>query len=603
MIEILYFIPIALFAYGLGSFLLKKVEFGFDLERYVFFTAMGLFCISYTTLFLGFMHLLYRWIFFTMVVVGLVIFSGRITKFINELLKKVTRLRIGHDLNSILHLALALLIVMNLIASLAPPWEIDTLAYHLSIPKTYIMNHGIDDIPYMFTDNFPLFTEMLFLFGHILKNGILSQIFSWFIGVLLVLAIYSFFSRHISAKSAIFPAIIFYAVPIVMQFTPAALVDISLALFVFLACYSFFMWFDNQKLSWLLIAGIFAGTAGSVKINGAVPMFILFLGIVYRYSFYERKLSIRKIFFSGMTFGIVMAAVMSPWLIRNYVWTGNPVYPALYNIFGGEYFSIEIYNEIFLKLYNYGMGDHSISGFMMAPIYFTFMAQKFGETLGYGPFFLALVPIALFFRRNKALNYSLVFTLLSFMLWFTYTQQLRLTIFLLPFLSLAAGFALDRIMEMKSKSIISVLMITYLVFASVLWAGVNGKLVKPGLLLESEDDFFNKISTDHTFHEFKYINSKVVNISTILLYNKPVYYYLDYPVISAKPTQLYLDIESFDSPDSLRKAILALNVSHIIEGVKSDYVYSEKAKSLFNGVFDNSTVIYSTEKVVFYKLQ
>ena len=76
------------------------------LTNSLIFTAMGLFCISYTTLFLGFMHLLYRWIFFTMVVVGLVIFSGRITKFINELLKKVTRLRIGHDLHSILHLSL-----------------------------------------------------------------------------------------------------------------------------------------------------------------------------------------------------------------------------------------------------------------------------------------------------------------------------------------------------------------------------------------------------------------------------------------------------------------------------------------------------------------
>jgi 4-amino-4-deoxy-L-arabinose transferase-like glycosyltransferase len=77
---------------------------------------------------------------------------------------------------------------------------------------------------------------------------------------------------------------------------------------------------------------MFCGLALGTKYNGLVGLFLLGLFVPFVYSRYhanEKSHGIKAIGYSA-AFVLISFLVFSPWMIRNIVWTGNPVYP-LYN--------------------------------------------------------------------------------------------------------------------------------------------------------------------------------------------------------------------------------------------------------------------------------
>ncbi|MCI5146353.1 MAG: DUF2029 domain-containing protein, partial [Candidatus Electrothrix sp. AR3] len=94
-----------------------------------------------------------------------------------------------------------------------------------------------------------------------------------------------------------------------------------------------FHWLETGYLKkYLLLAGICCGLALGTKYNGLLVLFILSFMVpllLLRSREQEEKsagTAIRAAFF----FCFVALLTASPWLIRNTIWTGNPVYP-LYN--------------------------------------------------------------------------------------------------------------------------------------------------------------------------------------------------------------------------------------------------------------------------------
>src|SRR5262249_38671552 len=111
--------------------------------------------------------------------------------------------------------------------------------------------------------------------------------------------------------------------PIVVWEAGAAYIEMGLALYVLLAIGAILEFRKSDNPRWLYLAGILVGLALSVKALALVPFTIILLLLAV-----DRKRAVQIAKFAAV--GVVVG---SPYYIKSWVWTNNPVYPFAYSIF------------------------------------------------------------------------------------------------------------------------------------------------------------------------------------------------------------------------------------------------------------------------------
>ncbi|HLC59851.1 MAG TPA: glycosyltransferase family 39 protein [Candidatus Nanoarchaeia archaeon] len=152
--------------------------------------------------------------------------------------------------------------------------------------------------------------------------GILTLIFSF-------LVIKKLTNSKISFYSTIFLAFI----PIFIDYSVLSYVESSMTFFVILSVY----FLINEKI---FLSGISVGLSILAKYNG---IFILPALIYYLYKKYNRK----SFYKNSAIIVIVSLLVASPWIIRNWLLLGNPIWPFLNFIFHG--YQIKSYSVLNIK--------------------------------------------------------------------------------------------------------------------------------------------------------------------------------------------------------------------------------------------------------------
>ena len=114
------------------------------------------------------------------------------------------------------------------------------------------------------------------------------------------------------------------------------------------------MFFTTQSgFSYIVCSAVFCGLALGTKYNGLIGFFILtfFVPFFYsriRYTAEKNKTTSEadtkgRLFFRtigyGMIFLVISLGVFSPWMVRNYIWTYNPIYPLLNSWFSLNWFA------------------------------------------------------------------------------------------------------------------------------------------------------------------------------------------------------------------------------------------------------------------------
>jgi len=112
---------------------------------------------------------------------------------------------------------------------------------------------------------------------------------------------------------------------------------------------------------WLFLAGIFCGVSMSFRYQSAIIAGMLFLSFIFlrkkdlsssetnQHSFFSRRNIIESLKCAAI-FCLAFLIIFSPWMIKNIIYTGNPLFPLFYSIFGGRHWSLEqtryFYNNI-----------------------------------------------------------------------------------------------------------------------------------------------------------------------------------------------------------------------------------------------------------------
>jgi hypothetical protein len=342
--------------------------------------------------------------------------------------------------------AVAILLAGSFLLTLTPEIGKDALIYHLAVPKLYLLHHGFYTIPGNVFSGYPLLGEMHYLLALFLGNDVLAKLMNFAVlgAVLLGIAL---FSRHVFGNHA-FPALsvlLFFSVPSVFAVSHTAYNDLFVTLFILAALYAFLRWSRERPAVWLILSAIFTGGAAACKYTALLAAPLGCLGTLY---FARRwRLSAPAALRLLLLFGLTALIAGSPFYVKNWLVTGNPLYPFFHGIFGGLGWDSDQARLYDLFVQGLGMGREFLD-YLLLPFNVSFRAKpdspQFDGILG--PIFLLTLPfLALVRKRETALSVILVYLFFSFLFWAFSAQQIRYLIPLIPLAALVTGAILTSI--------------------------------------------------------------------------------------------------------------------------------------------------------------
>ncbi len=459
------------------------------------------------------------------------------------------------------------IILINLFAftlCFVPPTqtlEWDSLSYHLAVPKLYWMDGRIHYISFAHHAQFPMTVQMLYLLGlglTNLKSAAIAKLFHWLFFVLcqLTLLAWGATQKQRSLRMGLVAAVSFAALPVAFLEATTAYVDLGLTAFSLLSLFALVRFRQQPDPRWLLLAGIFAGAAAGTKYTG-----LLCIALLLPFGAWAIKRGGERQWVALGLSLVLATAIASPWYVKNWLWTGNPVFPFAYGLFGGKQWTKEMAHTYTLSNREFGGGRDLVS-LLALPFNLALNEVRYGRcarewlrecpqqgacgmrwkcgkfdnqdlpTLSIGVLPLAVAPLTLFaFFAQGTVPFPISVSLLAFFAWFVWwfmeAQYLRYLLPALGCLSVVIGWAVHRWMqESVLTSIVTRVTITVgLLYAMLiaLWHTVPLLPVSVGLI--SEETFLRMTTPSYRVAEF--VNQAMPRRSLLAVYGMPLGYYLD----------------------------------------------------------------------------
>ncbi len=358
--SIFLLIIVLVVAGGLGSFIInrfKSLEWT-TAEKILVSLPTGLAVLAYSVFMLGILGLLSPLVFVLLLLVaGLLawrqcisIIQG-IPTAIFSLYRTWRGMRIELKVLCVIGV---LILLLTLLLSLTPPFDYDSLAYHLQGPRLFLEAGRIQPIYENWFTFYPFTWEMLYMLGLGLGSDIFAKLIHFSTLLLFLLSGYVFGRRLVSPRVGWMSAAILLGIPILPLWGSTAYTDIAWALFQFMAVGLVLLWKKEGKNAYLILAGMMQGWAMGSKypaLASGAAIGLVVLWMAWRQQS-ERPLW-KRIGQAGLFFGGIALLVASPWYVKNLIQTGDPVYPLLFTPRGMDPLRVKLWLEY---VYSFGVG-------------------------------------------------------------------------------------------------------------------------------------------------------------------------------------------------------------------------------------------------------
>jgi 4-amino-4-deoxy-L-arabinose transferase-like glycosyltransferase len=247
-----------------------------------------------------------------------------------------------------------------LLGALLPSVDFDVNEYHFQGPKEFFQAGCISRLEHNVYTSFPFGTEMLTLLAMVLRDdwyrgALAGKVVLMGFGPLTALALFAAGRRWFGTTAGAFAAILYLSTPWVYRISTIAYAEGGLTFYLFAALLAVMIavgWAEPTTtpkemvgavhpaesaatLRQLLLAGLLAGSAMACKYPGLISVvFPLGLVVCARAWTSGGPSALRWKMPVAFAAGVLIA--VGPWLLKNAVETGNPVYPLAYRVFGGR---------------------------------------------------------------------------------------------------------------------------------------------------------------------------------------------------------------------------------------------------------------------------
>lgn len=342
---------------------------------------------------------------------------------------------------------IALFLLAMVLGAMLPSTDFDVKEYHLQGPKEHFQNGHISLLAHNVYTSFPFLTEMLSLLGMIVTG-------EWFAGALtgkLVLmsfapataaAVFAIARRFFDSRVAWAALLVHLSTPWTYRISIIAYAEGGLTFYLFATLAALLITLGSTGKPFrkrdILLTGLLAGSAMACKYPGVLSV-VMPLGIVLLWSVWRTNVEtltssqrIRRVLAVGIVYSVGVLTAVGPWLIKNAVETGNPVYPLLNSVFDGSDWTQTL--EANWKA-AHGPPHHKPADLAEKCFDVTFKSDWLS------PLMFALAPLTLLVAKQRRLIGSLwLYVAFLFLSWWVLTHRIdRFWIPLIPIVSLLAG--------------------------------------------------------------------------------------------------------------------------------------------------------------------
>jgi hypothetical protein len=393
--------------------------------------------------------------------------------------------------------------------------------------------------------------QLLFALGMLVQDHVLAKLLMVLFLVILCAAVYEFTTKNHSRFAASIAVSLLLANEVVLWEVQVAYIDIAYALYFFLAFVLAVQYLDETRTAWLILAGAFCGVVAGTKMNGIFGL-ISIAGVIATSLLAGRPWSgfrdLLAVIRAMAILAIVTLLFVLPWLVKNYLYTGNPVYPLFYEVFGGPYWSARLGEDFLMWQRSIGMG-RTAGDYLLLPARIFLQADwDYRYFVGrLNAIWVVVIPVTCLFVRNAVVRRCLVGAGIFFCLWAATTQEIRYLIPVVPLLSCAAGIAFARAVDSLSGALSRIpsragrgaqtlrpvvgLAVAAAIQAMLLWmargAARNAWVLLSTVLGGQSVDLHSAVP-----EAFRFINTQAHSSAKVMLLNTNQGFYLDREFVS-----------------------------------------------------------------------
>ena len=131
-------------------------------------------------------------------------------------LKVIDYMRTANRMSiTILTVGIVFLIVSITLLCWVPPVSRDALIHHLAVPKLWIANQGMIELPHLPFSYYPMNLDLLYLIPLLFQNDIIPKFIHFFFGLLSAYLIFRYLRHRLKTIDALTGSLIFLSTPII----------------------------------------------------------------------------------------------------------------------------------------------------------------------------------------------------------------------------------------------------------------------------------------------------------------------------------------------------------------------------------------------------
>jgi hypothetical protein len=309
------------------------------------------------------------------------------------------------------------------IHALLPEIFYDTLNYFLGLPQFWLYQHGITDNAQQLYSGFFCGGSMFYMGGWVLADTEGAKFLSAAVWAINGILAYGWAQELSGKKAAVVSAAAVLTFPLLFLNAWAVRVDglftfVSL-LFLYTLTKAFENSLKNKPDEWLVLSALFAGLAVSIKPTAAVIIVAVFLVLTAR----KGKDIKGQRGFAFLAYSSLGLLFVGPWLMKNWVFAGNPFFPYRFSWMGGRPLAVSGYNHLLHDNRQFLPMDQGLWSYVN--LFWRLTMPNLGDNQMIGPLVLAFIPGLFFFKLKEPQKFIFWVILVSFVLGFSLSHMLR----------------------------------------------------------------------------------------------------------------------------------------------------------------------------------
>jgi len=410
---------------------------------------------------LGVLHLYREWVAVTALVIGVGVMGLALRRLIVMRASGPPLAASGR----VAVLVATAVMVLALMAALAPPTARDALFYHFALPKAYIEAGGSVVVTYNMATYYPQGVEMQVVWAMLLGRLLTRQAAEAAAGAtvfafapLLALVTYGWArERRVEPVWASIAALMMVSIPTVYDIAGSGYVDLALTAYTALAVHAVARWWSSLDQRWLWPIAFAIAGALSIKLTACFLVLLLAAVVLIRAVWYptSTRMPRPRVVASGALALALGVLIVAPWYVRTWIRTGSPVFPFYLNIWPGQAPGWDIErSRLYQSLLSAYGASHGALDYVLAPVRLAISAQpdqiaRYDGVLGIAFLFALPVLVWALARRRLDVDLRIAAALAAalFAFWLFSSQQIRFLLPALPALAVAmaaSGMAAER---------------------------------------------------------------------------------------------------------------------------------------------------------------